>query len=333
MLRLAVALALALIICEDVKASYLNEQLYAPAVRSLASSALKSKCERYLDGSEKSCYYLVQAAIEILDVDLQYDSNGRPAILIFKNESEKLLHDPKLPRFLMHMRQQEYVSRVSGNRDFAFFQAAQDFFGDEATAVHWVGLLFQDNNFNHHRNWLVQYSGLSKELLQNYFAVYDFIHVRNLTAERKPSVYPASIQLELRKLFGQKIYYYFLNRILLAELRKHPALKSSKLDQKEVNKLVQRFPLFLNLVYSYHHLYHSSIDALLKPLVPVAEIKNGQVLSLGVVESHDLKFEQWINRYVDLYMAYVASLSETPQISLLKFRESLMTDPKYFLAN
>lgn len=292
----------------------------------IKEAVLTEKCVNYLKTYRRYCSIVASRFFKV--IDMNFESSEHPdrehTIIFFENQTRKILADKRLPKYLFELNYR-LNNKISGK--FPLFDFTAEFLSSKAEAKKWIALLFQDNNYEYHINWLEKNKPLPPNVLEDYLNAYKLFMVTS-GLNKKIDFYPKDIS----KNFSGKIYYYYLTGFLSRELDGIEYLAHGRWNAAQLNELKRvskALPLMINLIYIYHHMYHSSLKMTFKDPVTLGSLADdGQFVSNGKLEENNLDFTRFEHRYNDLYMSYIASLpfGATPEEFTL-FKKRFVENP------
>ncbi len=323
-LNKAFALLFGLLLSEQAFSFSFDSNKDLPLIK---ESVLAEKCTSYLKTYRPYCLKVANRFFKVIDMKYKASekSDGRHTIIFFERQTRNLFKDPRFPHYIDRLNYELNQLHFSFSKEFNLFEFTASFLKSKSEARKWIALLFQDNAREYHVHWLKETKPLEEKLLGKYLQAY-----RQLMTDqvKKLDFYPQG----MAPLFSVKIYYYYLTSFLNREMdgieyTVHGRWKEVQI--RELKRVAKATALMINLIYVYHHLYHSSLEMAFRDPVPLGKFTaEGNFISNGVLEENGLDYKRWEHRYKDLYMAYIASLPPgATAVDLASFRKMFVEDP------
>jgi hypothetical protein len=295
--------------------------------RVIKESVLAEKCTSYLKTHRLYCSVVARRFFQV--IDMKYKSSEKAdslhTMIFFESQTRKIFLDQRFLRYIERLNFELNQLHFSFSGEFDLFEFTAAFLNSKSEARKWIALLFQDNARLYHVNWLKEAKPMEQKLLEKYLQAYRHLMVDHAS---KVDFYPQGMSPH----FSSKIYYYYLTAFLNREMdgieyMVHGTWKEAKIN--ELKRLAKATALMINLIYVYHHLYHSSLEMAFRDPVPLGKFTSeGKFISNGTLEKNGLDYERWMHRYKDLYMAYIASLPVgATAMDLPSFRKIFVENP------
>ena len=302
-------------------------------------ASLSARCSNFIQVNPDQrnrlgsiCSDLSEAIVDGLDSERNEKTRG---LLFASRDTRRMLLDPRTPQFLKSLRAdlENFRSLPVRSTRFPLFRSCVEAYGSTELAADAMGTLFQDNSFNPARPDLPLHLILIREKAPAWgippSLVNDLEKILTLIRTNDPSsligeveAYP-DFAMQLKAHFNDKLYYYYLPRILT----QHLVQAGKNLEQKNpgdtqlIARVIRALPTLMSLIYKQAHGRNSYVKTILFPLTPTARQSQDGTL---VVEPG------WEYRYRDLYMAYIGTLDALGRrdpIGFDRFRKTLALNP------
>ncbi len=308
------------------------------ATRVLKTS-LSSRCSNFIRVNPDQrgrlgsiCSDLSDALVEALDSERNEKSRG---LLFVSHDTRRILRHPRTADLLKRLRTdlEDYRSLPVRRSAFPLFRSCVEAYGSVDLAADAMATLFQDNSYSPDRPDRPLHLILIREKAPAWgireTVVNDLEEILKMIRTNDPEsvlteveAYPEPVE-SLKSNFNDKLYYYYLPRILtrhLVHLGKSMEQKNPG-DSHLVPRVIRALPTLMSLIYKQAHGRNSYLKTVLLPLKPTArQTQNGTL----VVEPG------WEYRYRDLYMAYIGTLDALGRkdpYGFERFRKTLALNP------
>lgn len=288
----------------------------------LSEMAFTRKCSKVLGTYQWYCRRVSKEFVKKLDLVIVNTPADKKQIVYFESETQKILKNSRFQSYLILLRRHLNWLENDHIQVFDLYQVTSEFLGSSEKADDWIGLLFQDNNFPFHRTWVKNQTFLPEKLRDAYLTIYDRLSKEGNSKYSKIYFYPHEVQSRYAKNFSDKIYYYFLPKILQKKLRTMPSPDNLNSAQaQEFRRVINSYSMMVTLIYMYHHFYGGIFPGYQLDPVSLGNWDGSHFISNGTLEKFKNDKSVWINRYRDLYMTYVAGFTELNSNQPADFQE------------